>query len=183
MDSGQLQDQEETLAKGSHDGESRSFRYWMLAIIFVCCGCVSPILISPAQHRARLSSWEENYLDVRHPAETGAIRKISDYGLLMGNGNHCDYLAGEVRWSTMPIEELRDYYTHHQQAMSWIGEGESDFIDVETFEEIVENQSYTPQVAVITSQDQAKAREKGGFVYIVYAYHGGDDPGWDLRCS
>jgi hypothetical protein len=45
-----------------------------------------------------------------HPAESTLIAPVALLGILDGNGNHCDFLAGQWRASLRSDAELRDFY-------------------------------------------------------------------------
>ena len=61
-------------------------------------------------HDAKLRGLARWFDSVPHPAGTARVGRVKEVGLLDGNGNHCDYLVGELRtYPGTPEEVARAY--------------------------------------------------------------------------
>ncbi len=114
---------------------------------------------------------------VAHPADTSLLVATRKVGLLVGNGNHCDFFAGELRRFTGTREQLRAFYAG-KEVPSPLG----------SYPEEVRIAFFGEERPVDLPYDFDAAEKWGappsqaGQLYIVYLYNGGHDPGMDLRC-
>lgn len=124
--------------------------------------CISPCV----PHQLHLKQHERKYRALVHPPSR-AIAYESDLGLLEGNGNHCDYFAGELRATTLNFEQLQAAY------------GAS--ADVEEADPAVPP-SYvsSPRDRLLALATKVKI-EPGERLYVVSIFDQ-EEPGMDLRC-
>lgn len=72
--------------------------------------CARSCCADTIAHEQKLWRLEGSFRDVTHPAATALVTKRSRVGLLLGNGNHCDYFVGELRRTALSKELIREAY-------------------------------------------------------------------------
>jgi hypothetical protein len=66
-------------------------------------------------HDRTLGDLENRWGKLRHPPGTEQITVRSELGLLLGNGNKCDYFVGEARSTSETKETIRAHYAREAQ--------------------------------------------------------------------
>lgn len=128
-------------------------------------------------HDYNLFRFKMEFMRITHPPETVLISRISEVGLLAANGDHCDYLVGEVRGYNCSKQQVVEYY----RKMHVYNEMQHKYEDVEIvfFDEEKENlinEQYIPDpILDLLHSDYGKK-------YVVYIFDGGYGAGIDIRC-
>ncbi len=130
-----------------------------------------------------LSRVAKSFQELRHPAGSRLIARSKNLGLLLGNGNHCDYFVGELRTSTLSQSEIEDFYEGETVLNPLTKRHEHIFLAFRSspgkFEaERFDNLPYSDDAAFENAMAQAPAG-----AYIVFFFAGGYGPGLDMRCS
>ena len=158
-----------------------------LLVITVCfCG----ILIITRNPTNDIALWRftQNFNQISHPLESELVAEASDMGLLTGASNHCDYYAGQLRWTTqLSQQKIRNWY----QGMAIPkarSNGSSE--DIEMLVIFVDTQA--PKDArtrlmpyswdSLADWNIDPSLYQNGQLYIVQAFDIGYPPGNDMRC-
>jgi len=80
----------------------------LVLVLFV--GLVAWLLYPMVRHNVLLARFERGVRAVPLPPGTSVVATTSRFGLLSGNGNHCDYLAVSLLSSTLPREGLQAHF-------------------------------------------------------------------------
>ena len=147
--------------------------------IFAFALGVLALVTGPAlQHEYYLYRLGDRFDHLEHPANTRQVHEVRRVGLLVGNGNHCDYLVGDARAATESWEDVVSYYVLAQQRF------ELEF-------EVKEFRDGVPQRELVgfTLPHGFRGLEdwgvddvpSGEWVYVVYVVVSGD-AGYDPRC-
>lgn len=115
---------------------------------------------------------------VAHPAGTAHVHSRRQVGLLTGNGNHCDYFAGELRTYSGSRAELLAFYSG-KELQSPLGRHQAE-VQVAFFEASTRNERLPH--AHDEPTEWGLSPEAADRFYVVYLFDGGHDPGYDLRC-
>jgi hypothetical protein len=126
------------------------------------------------------------YSHVTHPASSLALASFSQLGIAAGgNGNHCDYLVGEIRESEHAPENVKTHYSAFHfpmldpQNSQWAS-GEDVLITVE-FPGISEDSGIL-RYDIPELVKKARAQQRKKTLYVVYLLDGGYEPNGDWRC-
>ncbi len=124
------------------------------------------------------------YSSVTHPSSSSALRSFSQLGIVSGNGNHCDYLVGEIRESNDSSEQITAHYSAlnfpmlDPQNSQW---GDQPVLVSIEFPGTRENtgilRDNIPELVTKARQTQRKKT-----LYVVYLLDGGYEPRGDWRC-
>lgn len=179
---------------------SRSTKLVPLAVAFVaiagCMGC-SLFLFNPLND-VRLWQFELDFQQIAHPPDSERLATASRLGLLAGNGNHCDFYVGEMRWTRLSREDVQTHYAGATIPVAIVGdEGMPHdagarvnlrIVFVEG-EEIVEGSAsagflgLVPYSLDMVSEWGVELEDyPEGLLYIVQAFDIGYTAGLDLRC-
>jgi len=76
---------------------------------------IAIVAVLPFTRDAIANSWhrtqfESAVVNLPHPANTRPIDSQSRVGLLHGNGNHCDFFAGQLRSFEGDFEDIQAHY-------------------------------------------------------------------------
>ncbi|HNT78768.1 MAG TPA: hypothetical protein PKH77_27490 [Anaerolineae bacterium] len=133
-----------------------------------------------------------NFEQIPHPANSELVVSRADTGLLVGNSNHCDFFAGQIRWSMLTQQEIEDFYRGQTIPLARNrGLWDEDKTAVDIYTIFIEEEQITyPLVGGLpTSLETASdwdidlADYPEGILYVVYAFDVGYEPGpWDLHC-
>lgn len=140
-------------------------------------------------HDWMLARFRQTFAAVRHPATTMKVRAYSDLGLLIGNGNHCDFFTGELRSYSCSRRDVLNAYA----AQSFRSPFGSEQLPVEVV--FIENGRLRPGIIVhgdtgydgpfplerILSKEGVILSRSNRF-YIVYLFDPGYPVGFDIRC-
>ncbi|MBL8913016.1 MAG: hypothetical protein JNM17_20140 [Archangium sp.] len=132
---------------------------FLLALVGLCIAPCVP-------HQLKLSQHERKYRAIQHPPSR-ALAYEADVGLLEGNGNHCDYFAGELRATKLTFDEVRAAYR---------GSADIDEADPTTPPSYVSS----PRDRLLAFATRAQ-RAAGERLYVVSIYDQ-EEPGFDMRC-
>ena len=70
--------------------------FWVV-LIPAALAAALPFVRDPVVNEWRSFRFRSRFAAISHPSGTERVRYESRFGLLVGNGNHCDYFAGELR--------------------------------------------------------------------------------------
>ena len=126
------------------------------------------------------------YSRVTHPPSSSVLASFSDVGLMAGgNGNHCDYLVGEIRESDDSSQQIKAHYSVFRfpmldpQTSQWSA-GQDVRVTVEfpgTSEDSGILRYDIPELV-----RKARAQQRKRTLYVVYVLDGGYEPNGDWRC-
>lgn len=155
------------------------------ALLLLYIAFVSALTWTIPIHNANARTFQKNFSTVIHPKESRILTPIMDFANF-GNSNHCDYVVGEFRVSSLSRTELVERY--EEQTISppdtqngiWDGVPPREssigilFTDSETFQQ-------WPWSEWLHSA-QPLSSKQGGTAYLVYALESGYPPRGDYRC-
>ena len=137
-------------------------------------------------HNRALTRVGAEYARITHPAASSALDSFSQVGIAAGgNGNHCDYLVGEIRESDEPPERIKAHYSTFgfppldPQNSQW-ATGEPVSLTVEFPGSPADTGVLRWDIPDALPKARAKQRKKT--LYIVYLLDGGYEPNGDFRC-
>jgi hypothetical protein len=126
------------------------------------------------------------YSSVTHPTSSSALESFSQLGIAAGsNGNHCDYLVGEIRESDDSPDQIKAHYSAisfpmlDPQNSQW-ATGEPVPISVEFPGAREDSGILRYNIPQLLTKAQQKQRKKT--LYVVYLLDGGYEPRGDWRC-
>ncbi len=126
------------------------------------------------------------YSRITHPASSSALASFSQLGIAAGgNGNHCDYLVGEIRESDDAPEQIKAHYsTFHfpmldPQNSQWAA-GEDVAVSVEF--PGTRDDSGILRYDIPDLLRKARTQQRKKTLYVVYILDGGYEPNGDWRC-
>jgi hypothetical protein len=126
------------------------------------------------------------YAGVKHPASSSALESFSQLGIAAGgNGNHCDYLVGDIRESDDSPDQIKAHYSAFSfpmldpQNSQW-ATGEPVSLTVE-FPGSPENTGVL-RWDIPDALAKARAKQRKKTLYVVYLLDGGYEPNGDWRC-
>jgi hypothetical protein len=128
----------------------------------ICCGLALgfPIWLN----NQRLQSFAENLYKYPLPPNTEVVARHAEVGL-MGNGNHCDFLASQTLVSAISRDEIEAYY--QAVALPAVGSDSRSAINGR----------------ILVGLSFADAASLAGQVYFtVTLADTGYPPGFDIRC-
>lgn len=124
---------------------------------------VGPIVMPIIIHNNKLSDFANNLYNYPLPEKTKVLSKDKDVGVLVANGNHCDYMAFMTLSTKLSENHILSYY---QAAL------------LPTAEE--NNNKENVKVTVELSD---KRDELGNLVYRIEILDSGYSSGLDFRCN
>jgi len=139
------------------------------------------ILIPLFPHDRQLAKLEASYALVAHLPSSKKMAEFSEVGLLGGaNGNHCDFLVGEIRQSDASEEEIRRHYSSQQVTSP--SEAAYSLAPVLEFPEHRTQHSGILQYEIKHLVSKARVDRSLATLYVVYYLDEGHEPGIDFRC-
>jgi hypothetical protein len=160
---------------------SRAAVITIVVFAVIIGSCSAPYLL----HDYALTRVRHEYRQIKHPTSSSGLETVSQVGLLIGNGNHCDYFVGEIRESDEPADQIREYYARFSVPMmdpaaSQWGPAPNYPITVEFPDQ---RGKIDPSVDDMSEAlRRARARQTKKTLYVVYLLDGGYEPNFDLRC-
>lgn len=115
-------------------------------------------------------------LEYPRPDSTQIYEKYSKIGLLVGNGNHCDFFSGIIFYSQLSREEIKKFYQERQSYA-----GELLFLDNSTSIEALLPDHHIESIRRMIRNDLSGKINGKGEYFLIYSlisrpYNG------DLRC-
>jgi len=155
-----------------------------LGCLIPLCFVVGLIALPYLIHNAGLRRFRAAFAQVTHPPSSIALHEFSAVGLLEGNGNHCDYLAGQFRETDLsPVEVVRAYADARVRRVNPkahdSGFGDYVLVHVEFPEQTPSDISHLHDAATLAAVHAKRTRKT---LYLVYAIDSGYPPDFDLRC-
>ena len=151
-------------------------------VVLALAKIVPPIV----QHNFGLHRLQLSFERVSHPAKTTRLAKFSDIGVFTGNGNHCDYIVGEVRETDETSESVLQHYKSVKLPHVFPAQADTEgnvSLKIEFEDEFDREEGIDWSYALPRAMARAKAHRTKGGLYVVYAIDAGYDPGGDLRCQ
>jgi hypothetical protein len=159
----------------------RAYLVTLAVVLLVIGSCGAPYIL----HNRALNRVRAAYAGIKHPPSSNALVNFSKVGLAAGgNGNHCDYLVGEVRESDDSPEQIRQFYSGFtipmmDPATSQWASGSDVPVTVE-FPNT--EQSGVLKYDVADDLRRIRAKQTKKTLYVVYVLDGGYEPNGDIRC-
>lgn len=128
-------------------------------------------------HNSVLNNFSSSLFTIPTPPNSKVVQQEKKIGVLLGNGNHCDYYAGLAVKSSLKFEEFKNWYTknYHEK---W----NLHFVDVANVPK--DWDSITRVIELGPSKDLFDTSSTTQANYIVYlAEHSLTERIGDLRCS
>ena len=126
------------------------------------------------------------YSSIKHPAPSSTLGSFSQLGIAAGgDGNHCDYLVGEIRESDDSPDEIKAHYSRFSfpmldpQNSQWSA-GEPVAVSIEFPDAQQDSGILRYDIPELLRNAHAKQRKKT--LYVVYLLDGGYEPDGDWRC-
>jgi hypothetical protein len=157
----------------------RSVLAWGVGIcLFACLVFLFPFVKDSLLHDMALNGYVRSVKAVQHPENTSSVAFRKKVGLMWGNGNHCNYFAGELRRYTGERAAIESFYAPQladdsSLSLTFPENGRFpgnpdewlpyDMTDLSTWLE----SPTTPRAAL----------------YLISTWGIDLDPGWDLRCG
>jgi hypothetical protein len=158
-----------------------------LGLLLVAIAVVIAISSRPyIRDNRRLSVLRAEYARITHPASSSRLARFSQFGVAAGgNGNHCDYLVGEIRESDDQPEQIKTHYSAFSfpmldaQNSQW-ATGEPVPVSVEF--PIMSQDSGVLRHDIPELLRKARAQQQRKLLYVVYLLDGGYEADGDWRC-
>ncbi len=137
-------------------------------------------------HNRALSHVRAEYARITHPAASSPLDSFSDLGIAAGgNGNHCDYVVGEIRESDDPPERIKAHYSRF--SFSPLDPQSGQWVLRDPIAVTVEFPGSPDDTGVLrwdiaNALTKARAKQRKKTLYVVYLLDGGYDPNSDWRC-
>ena len=148
------------------------FKFLMLCLLLpaLFTGC-------PLINNGKLWRLQRSLATLAHPQGTSPLKEVQEVGNLSGTGNHIDFFVGQVRTYSGPKESIRAFY-RSQKFWNPI-EGKQEPIKIAFSDEYSEDgdadaifwSDRINEWSLFTAQKS----------YVIYAWAGGDRPGFDMR--
>lgn len=149
----------------------------VLGLLGLLYGC--PLTREPLRNDWLLWRFRSAFAEMPHPAETTEIGLGSDVGLLMGNGNHCDFFVGVARCFNGDRGSIRRFYK--KAVVRNPIDGNAEPVQLAFFTGgSLPGESVPYDFSRIESW--GRRADKSSTVYVVYVFPSGYEPGWDFRC-
>lgn len=119
------------------------------------------------------------YNAIRHPADTREVKRIEEFGLLFGNGNHCDSVVGEVRATKLSYSEIVKRYP----SRPFVCPVQNETVELQVLDltRALNRSSDDPLVELCRERGVRPA--VGEVTYFVGYTDIGHDCGTDVRCN
>jgi hypothetical protein len=155
----------------------------VLVVLAIVVGmCAQPYI----RDNRMLGRVRAEYARVTHPGSSSGLGSFSQLGIAAGgNGNHCDYLVGEIRESDDLPEQIKTHYAAFSfpmldpQNSQW-ATGEPVVVSVEFPGSRADSGILTYDIPELLTKARAQQRKKT--LYVVYLLDGGYEPRGDWRC-
>lgn len=157
-----------------------------------CCFCLAVLAVPLIvvlwfyvfAHDWNLWKLDRSFRLINHPTGTMCVVHKRELGLLIGNGNHCDYFVGELRTYSVSKPKVSQFYERMTvlNPVSGKKEGlEVAFIDNGEVRGYKYPEFEVPDPIVEMARSLKQKHDKNRY-YIVYILDAGHDVGLDIRC-
>jgi hypothetical protein len=147
-------------------------------------------------HDLKLWQFRHRFNQLSHPIDSIMVASDNRFGLLVGNSNHCDFFAGQIRWTQLSETEVELFYSSHTISATYPNRqvvGGFPYTNVTVRIIPVEDDKITiggfscpiPYELCDLSNwksDMSTYQQGEGMLYVVYALDVGYSPFWDMRC-
>jgi hypothetical protein len=143
--------------------------------------CLAALYPTCLSHDVMAWKFNSAFSQIPHPPGTHAIKIESDMGLILGNGNHCDFVVGQLRSYGTTETEIRNFYRGHTVLNPLNNERvpvEIAFCKNGKWESTDDVAFAAVDKELLRIANRAKQN-----TYIVFLYDGGYDPSIDIRCN
>ncbi len=152
---------------------------------------ISSFFISPFINDLILSSFADGLFKQPLPPKTVLIEKSKDVGCLIGNGDHCDFLAIMFIKTELSKEEIERYYSNVKikPPKKFDYNFKHNDVQIEVFLRDEAEEPFDGRGVYVKSRkekDSANIIIENGKeyrIFIVQAFESGYPPGFDLRCN
>ncbi len=147
----------------------------VLVIFSLMIGLIAlPFARDMLLHNQALGNLEIALHQIDHPVDTTFVRDFKSMGVLSGNSNHCDYIAGELRRYSGDKQEIQNFYTNEEIYVIFLENGR-----------IPENAEFllSPSALEKLLYGENPAPDAQSKMYLVILTDMFNDPGYDFRCS
>jgi hypothetical protein len=156
-----------------------------------CLLVVLALLIGMCSHpyirdNRLLAHVRAEYAQITHPSSSSTLGSFSQVGIAAGgNGNHCDYLVGEIRESDDSPDQIKAHYSHFTFPM--LDPQNSQWSAGQPVPVTVEFPGSSDDSGVLRwdipdTLAKARAKQLKKTMYVVYLLDGGYEPNGDWRC-
>ena len=121
--------------------ETKTLRIASLAlggiVVLTVTAVVLMLLATVVVNNFRMNDWKRRLFETDPPGDAALVRRGTGYGLLRGNGNHCDRLAWVLLQTDAPVAEVERFYeTKIETDSIWVSaeRGGAGTVRVEMFE-------------------------------------------------
>ncbi|MDQ3814525.1 MAG: hypothetical protein M3347_11310 [Armatimonadota bacterium] len=155
-----------------------------IAALVVLALLISPFFIHPLLNNRRLRQVENSFAQLKHPAQSTLVRRVSDVGLLIGNSNHCDFFVGELRSYTGTQQQILNFYKRSQTWHSLPDTGQAGKHIVFVSQGVIPKSAHLPYGYQKSEDWSITSQMKRQQLYLVYFLDVGVmNAGCDLRCT
>lgn len=156
----------------------------IIFLFFITVGVIFLVKVfsSVHEHNEYLHQLTEKFNRIEHLKSSQKELEFKGVGLLAGNGNHCDYLVGQIRASDVSRDEIQSFYDEMNRRNKNDKNSQINQIKIIFYNDglLVEDDAipevYSHLSAIVPDYD------KNLNYYIVYVFDGSYDPGYDYRC-
>jgi len=129
--------------------------------------------------------WKVNHASAQivHPQNTVVISQRQDLGLLIGNGDHCDFFVGQMRSFTGSQQSITAFYAKTKIWNPLNNSRQSiDILFLENGEIVQSEREFLPSDFDSASKWLSPSHNRKQKLYIAYFFDVGHDAGTDIRC-
>ncbi len=162
-----------------------------VAGILLCC---ASLWITAIPSIFTFQKFINNFERISHPEQSELIASKEGTGLLVGNSNHCDFFAGQIRWAMLTPQEIEDFYIGQTIPFAKAGPEPGrrigrTAVDIHTL--IIKEEAITEafigrlprSLRTVSGWGIDLAEYPEGTLYVVYAFDIGYEPGpLDFHC-
>jgi len=134
-------------------------------------------------HNWNLMQLDKSFGRVVHPQQTAHLSSVNEVGLLIGNGDHCDFFVGHLRSFTGSRKNIQNFYS---KSKIWNPLNNSlqpiDILFLENGEIPSSQRDYLPREFDSASRWLSTPLDRKQNYYLVYFFDVGYDAGFDVRC-
>lgn len=79
------------------------------AVLLPCIALLGAVTWRIPLHNVNLRAFQRSFAALSHPSESQLVMELSEFGNF-GESNHCDYVVGEFRSTSLPRGKIEQYY-------------------------------------------------------------------------